>query len=72
MAEMSRFIGGWQADTPRQDGLEDEAHSSTSQPHSLAAAGAGSTAAVKSSPTTTGMGMALASICNLLIFHANE
>jgi hypothetical protein len=65
-------MGGWQADTPRQDGLEDEAHSSTSQPHSLAATGAGSTAAVKNVPTTTGIGMAFASICNLLINHTNE
>jgi hypothetical protein len=72
IAEIRRFIGGWQADTPRQDGLEDEAHSRTSQPHSLAAAEAGGTAAVRNSPRTTWCGMALAIIGTLLIKHTNE
>ena len=38
IAEISLSIGGWQAGTPCQEGLEDDAHSRTSQPHSLALA----------------------------------
>ncbi|WP_189407283.1 hypothetical protein [Mesorhizobium sp. M1A.F.Ca.ET.072.01.1.1] len=36
MAEINRSMGGWQAGKPCQDGFDDDAHKSTSQPHSLA------------------------------------
>ncbi|WP_292329599.1 hypothetical protein [Mesorhizobium sp.] len=36
MAEINRSMGGWQAGTPCQDGFDDDAHKSTSHPHSLA------------------------------------
>ncbi|WP_455275055.1 hypothetical protein [Rhizobium herbae] len=39
IAEINRFIGGWQEATPRQEGLDEAAHSNTSQPQSLAVAG---------------------------------
>ena len=36
IAEINRYMGGWQAGTPRQDGFDEDAHRRTSQPHSLA------------------------------------
>ena len=66
---MRRVIGGWQAATPLQEGLEDEAHSSTAQPHSLAEAGEGNTAAVRNIPTV--MDVALAGMATF-IKHTNS
>ncbi|MCM5689745.1 helix-turn-helix domain-containing protein [Sinorhizobium meliloti] len=72
MAEISRFIGGWQAGTPLQEGLEDEAHNRTWQPHSLAVAGVGSTTTARRIPAMTLAGEALADIGNSLINNTNE
>lgn len=45
-------MGGWQAGTPRHDGLEEEAHKSTSQPQSLAWAGTPSPPITRSAAPT--------------------
>jgi hypothetical protein len=53
IAEISLYIGGWQAGTPRQDGSEEEAQSRTLQPHSLATAAPVNELPPAASPRTT-------------------